>query len=201
MSNQSCGFTEELERIARVSDMLCTSHANLRDRYSRRALLLDLTILGLSSWLVALAFVAPKINVALTPFGWDPQVWVGVLGIGVFFLSIVQLKTDWKGRSDAHKRTLDIYAEVKREARYLIAAGTLEEAAWRRVLSRYDMASAVGMEIPEKDFLRQKRRHRIKVEVSRYLDEHPSASLRLICIRFWFRDNLRFGRRDGPKSN
>jgi hypothetical protein len=190
------GMHEELERIRRVSDTLCTGHAGLRDRFVRRALLLDLAVLGLSTWIIALAFVEPRINVRLTPFGWDSQIWVGVLSVGTFFLTIVQLKTDWKGRADAHKRTLDVYAEVKREAGYLLAGGDLDESACRRVLARYDMASAVGVEIPEGDFLPQKRRHRIKVALSKHLDTHPSASLLLTRIRFWLRDNFSKAPRD-----
>jgi len=68
----------------------------------------------------------------------------------------VQLRVDWKGRSDAHKRSLDVYSEVKREAGYLLAGGTpLAENAFRRVLARYDLASSVGVAIPEREFLRQ----------------------------------------------
>ena len=73
MSQATCDFRGELERIRTVSDMLCTAHAGLRDRYARRALWLDLAILGLSTWLVALVFVEPRINLSLTPFGLDPQ--------------------------------------------------------------------------------------------------------------------------------
>src|ERR1700674_2305997 len=36
----------ELERIRRVSDMLCTAHAGLRDHYARLALTIDIAILG-----------------------------------------------------------------------------------------------------------------------------------------------------------
>lgn len=187
----NASMQEELERVRRVADTLCTGHAGLRDRYVRRALMLDLAILGISTWLVALAFVEPRINIKLTPFGWDGQVWVGVLGTAMFFLSLVQIKTDWKGRADAHKRTLDVYAEVKREAGYMLAAGTLDEVGCRRVLARYDMASAVGIEMPEAEFLTQKRRHLMKVALSRHLDTHPAASLFLTRLRFWLRDNGR----------
>lgn len=196
MTDGTDGIRREIERIRRVSDMLCTGHADLRDRYARRALVLDLLILGLSTWLVALAFIEPKINVSLTPFNFDPQLWGGLLAIGTFFLTIAQLKTDWKARSDAHKRTLDVYAEVKREAGYLLATGTLDPAASRQVLTRYDMASAVGLEMPERDFLRQKRRHLIKVAISKHLDNHPSASLAFARIQFWLRDNFAGRRRD-----
>jgi hypothetical protein len=188
--SQPRGLREELERIRRVSDTLCTGHAGLRDRYTRRALILDLCFLGLSSWLVALAFVEPRINLQLTPFGLDSQIWLGVVSVATFFLTIIQLKTDWKGRADAHKRTFDIYAEVKREAGYLLATQDIDETSCRRVLSRYDMASAVGVPIPEGEFLSQKRRHLVKVALSKHLDTHPSASITLSRIRFWIRDNI-----------
>jgi hypothetical protein len=181
---------EELERIRRVSDLLCTGHAVLRDSFTQRALLLDLSILGVSSWLVALAFVEPQIDARLTPFGWNSKIWGGSLAVMTFFLTIIQLKTDWKGRADAHKRALDTYAEVKREAGYLLASGEWDEIACRRVLARYDMACAVAIELPEADFLRLKRRHKLKIALSKHLDSHPSASLLLTRLRLWLRDNF-----------
>jgi hypothetical protein len=187
---QKSNMRDEIDRIRRVSDTLCSGHAGLRDRFARRALLLDLCILGSSSWLVALAFVEPRINVQLTPFGLDSQIWVGTVSVVTFFLTIIQLITDWKGRADAHKRTFEIYAEVKREAGYLLATETIEETACQRILSRYNMASAVGVTLPESDFLAQKQRHRLKIALSKHLDKHPSASLPLTRLRFWMRDNF-----------
>jgi hypothetical protein len=184
------GLREELGRIHGVSDMLCSGHAGLRDRYARMALALDLSILALSAWLSALSFVAPRISVSLTPFGLDPQLWIGLLSVTTLCLAIVQLRTDWKGRSDAHRRTLDNYAEVKREAGYLLATHKLDDDACRRVLARYDMASAVGVQIPERFFLLQKRRHKMKVALSKHLDTHPGASLLLARFRIWLRDNF-----------
>jgi hypothetical protein len=102
---------------------------------------------------------------------------------------MVQLKTDWKGRADAHRRTVDLYAEVKREAGYILASANIDEVDCRRVLSRYDMASAVGIELPERDFLSLKRRHRIKIAISKHLDTCPSTSILLLRAKFWFRDN------------
>jgi hypothetical protein len=182
--------SEELARIRRVADTLCTGHAHLRDSFARRALILDLSILASSTWLVALAFVDPSITSKLAPFDVDARIWVGALGIVTFFCSLVQIKTDWKGRSDAHKRTLEIYAEVKREAGYILASGSIDDAAYRRVLARYDLASAVGIEIPEAQFLPQKRRHLVKVALSKHLDSYPAAWLWLVRLRFWLRDNF-----------
>jgi hypothetical protein len=183
-------FHVELERIKRVSDMLVTGHARLRDRYSRRAILLDLAVMALMTWLTAVVFIEPRINVKLTPFGMDPQLWVGFLGIFTFFLSIVQLRVDWKGQSDAHKRSFDLYSEVKRECGYLLASqGLLTADNCQRVLARYDLATEVGTHLPENEFLSQKRNHLQKIEISKFLDKHPSASISLLKLRFWLRDN------------
>ena len=125
-------WMEEVARIRRVSDQICTGHAILRDRYARKALALDLIVLASSTWIVALAFVSPKFAARLTPFHWNSGLWLGTLSALTFFASLVQLKTDWKSRSDAHKRTLDLYAEVKREAGYFLASETGDEATYRK---------------------------------------------------------------------
>jgi hypothetical protein len=194
MKNPPDGQRAELERIRRVADMLCSGHAALRDRYARKATALDLSILALTAWLSAIAFVAPRINVSLTPFGLDPQIWTGLLSVAALFLAIVQLRTDWKGRSDAHRRSLDVYAEAKREAGYILAKGEIEERAFIGVVERYNMASAVGIDIPEKEFLAQKRHHKMKVALSKYLDDHPGASILIVRTRLWYRDT--FGKGD-----
>ncbi len=194
MKNPPEGQRAELERIRRVADMLCSGHAALRDRYAGRATALDLAILALTAWLSAIAFVAPRINASLIPFGVDSQIWTGLLSVTTLFLAIVQLKTDWKGRSDAHRRSLDVYAEVKREAGYILAKDEIEERAFNNVLERYNLASAVGIEIPEREFLAQKRHHKMKVALSKYLDDHPSASIVIVKARLWYRDT--FGKGD-----
>ena len=179
----------ELRRIRGVADMLCTGHAELRDCFARGALILDLVILGLSTWLIAIAFVGPRIGSTLTPFGLENLIWVGFLSVGTFFLTLVQRKVDWKGKADAHRRALEIYAEVKRESGYLLAQGNPNGAEIKRVVGRYDFASTVSVSIPERCFLKIKRRHRTKVAISEHLDSHPSASLLLTRVRIWIRDN------------
>jgi len=183
-------FREEIKRIRRVADMLMSAHAHQRDRFGRWAVILDLTILALSTWLTAVVFIEPRISLKLTPGHLDPEIWVGLLGIGTFFLSVVQLRVDWKGRSDAHRRALELYAEVKRECGYLLASQEpLSRDNCQRALARYDLASEVGTAVPEAVFLAEKKKHLQKVAISRFLDEHPSASITLLRIRMWWRDN------------
>jgi hypothetical protein len=190
MTDTVTDFSPELERIRRVSDMLCTAHAGLRDSYTRRALIAELVTLAASTWLTALVFVEPRINVRLTPFNVDPQLWIGLLSTVTLFLTILQVKTDWRGKSDAHCRSLAMYAEVKRECGYLHASGNIiTPAQCQRVLAYYDLAAEAGVKVPERVFLKYKKRHLIKVAISRYLDAHPGASILLLRWRIWKRDN------------
>jgi hypothetical protein len=189
--NESVGdFTAEVRKIHRVSDMLCSAHASMRDRYFQRALLLDTMILALSTWILALVFVEPRIGSALTPMHMNPVLWIGFVSIASFFLSIVQVKVDWKGCSDKHAQALRMYADVKRECSYMLASGHgLVKSECQNILVRYEMAGSLGVEIAEGEFLRQKARHLRKVEISKYLDTHPSASVPLLRIKAWLRDN------------
>jgi hypothetical protein len=187
----------QVEKIKRRSDMFCTAHSALGSRYSRLSLILDLSILGLACWLVAVAFVEPRIAIILTPPGLDAQIWMGLLSVVALFLSILQLRIDWKARSDAHKRSLDLFAEVKRQAVYALIDAATDDATIRRVFASYDLACAISIQIPESDFLPQKRGHAAKVALSSYIETHPSASLTWTRLRFWFRDTFP---RTGPPA-
>jgi hypothetical protein len=190
MSEDITDFTHELKRIHRVSDMLCSAHAAMRDSQARKAAILDISILGLSIWLLALVFVDPAISVAVTPFHLNPSLWLGLVSVLTFFLSMVQVKVDWKGHGDKHAQALAMYAAVKRECSYLLASERiLPKHECHNVLAKYEMAGSLGVEIPEKDFLKQKRRHLLKIEISKYLDTHPSASILLVSFQLWWRDN------------
>lgn len=187
MSDNLSNEKVEIERIRKVSDMLCSGHSHLRDRFARFALLSDVIVLGSSTWLLALTFVADTTAQVLTPFEMPPQVWLGILGAMTFFITLVRMKADWRGRSDAHRRTCDMYAEVHRECGYILAKGDrLELSECQRVLARYDMATDVGAALPERYFLSIKKRHKLKIAVSKHLDEHPGTPIVLAKLVLWW---------------
>jgi hypothetical protein len=184
------GSREEVERIRRVADQLCTAHAALRDRFKRRALLLDTVILLASAWVTALAFLDPRLSKWLIPFGIDSQLWIGLFGVLVFVLTLIQLKVDRGGKAEAHTRSFGMYSEVKREAGYLLASNAeIPAREFQRLAARYDMASDVGTGVPERDFLGLKRQHLVKVRTSKFLDRHPGASVTLTKLKLLLRDN------------
>jgi hypothetical protein len=166
----------ELERIRRVSDMLCSGHSHLRDRCTRYAFFSDVVVLGVSTWLLALTFVDDPTATSLTPPMFSARIWLGILGALTFFVTLVRMKADWRGRADAHRRTCEMYAEVHRECGYLLAKGdSINISECQRVLARYDMATDVGTALPEAEFLSAKRRHKLKVAISKHLDEYPGS--------------------------
>lgn len=196
MTEPAYGSREETERIRRVADQLSTAHAVLRDRFNRRAIAFDIVILLLSAWLTALAFVDPRFHAWVVPLGIEPQFWIGLIGVVTFCLTLIQFKTDWRGRSEAHSRSFGMYVEVKREAGYLLASATdIPLREFRRLAARYDMASDVGTGVPQCDFLRLKQRHKIKVEISKLLDKKPGANVTLIKLKLLIRDNWPWRRR------
>jgi hypothetical protein len=191
MTEREIGSREEVERMRRVADQLCTAHAALRDSFKRRALLLDVVILLMSAWLTALAFLDPRLSKWLIPFGIDSQLWMGLFGVIVFFLTLIQFKVDWGGRAEAHTRSFGMYAEVKREAGYLLASSAdIPAREFQRLAARYDMASDVGVGVPEANFLQLKRRHLMKVRISKMLDKSPGASILLAKLKIVLIDNF-----------
>jgi len=178
---------DALQRALRVADQSCTGYSALRDRFRARSTFLDLTILLISAWLVAMVFVQPTIAVELSPRGISKDIWLGLLSIGVFFLSLIQLQVDWKGRAGTYQQAAAALSAFVKEFRPL--SSEAESTALERALLRYQMLTDTLEPIPESQFLSLKRRHKLKVEVSRHLDTHPGTNIWLIKAALWWRDN------------
>lgn len=181
---------DEILRIKRVSDQLCSGHSALRDKFNSIALFLDIAILSISAWLVSLSFASDELAAALTPFDFSPKIWIGCLAVFALVLSIIQLKTNWKSKADSHARSNEVYADTKREAGYLITADQFSDEDCDRIFVSYNLANATSIEIPESEFLAQKKRHLRKIELSRHLDKHPHTSLWLYRTKRWILDNF-----------
>jgi hypothetical protein len=182
----------ELERMFRVADQSCSAHANLSQRLDRRALALELTTLLASIWLIAVAFVTPPANAVLTPFDWNPQIWTGCLGVGVFFLTLLQTFVGWKTKAEAHRRSCSLHAEIKSDAGQALKARPVTKARFDTIAAKYNLVGQLAVPIPEREFLKQKKRHRTKVAISKELDKNPHSSIIALRIRLWWRDNVRF---------
>ena len=180
----------EIERMCRVADQSCSAHAHLSQRYERRALGVELVTLVAAVWVVSLSFVNEPISGRLAPFDWDPQIWAGCLGIGVFFLTLFQTFVGWKAKAEAHRRSSALHAEIKAEAGQELLSQRITTQSYERITAKYNLVGQLSVAIPESEFLKEKRRHKLKVAISKRLDEHPSTSIFWMRVRYWWRDNV-----------
>ena len=175
------GTRKQLESRHRVSDMMVSMHAELRDEYSRRAMAL-FSVLTLSSIvLTAFVFADPAVLKWLPWGSTASRVTIGVLAITTFFLSLVAARVDWRGKADAHASAARGFVEVKHEAADLL--GRFDEATEseiNRLFRRYGEIGRLHVPVPENRFPDLKGRHLTKVLVSRFLDKHPASSVRLL---------------------
>lgn len=181
--------TAMLERTLRVADQSCTAYAILRDKYRERALAVDILILLASTWLTSLSFVRDDIAVLVTPGNFSKDFWQGLLSITVFSFSLLQLQVNWKGRAQLYLQAGTTLSAFVKE--YRPVAASADEATQRSALIRYQVLTDALEPVPESQFLSLKRRHKIKVEISTILDTKPGASITMLRVKMWLRDNFR----------
>lgn len=180
--NQSA--LQDVQRYERVSDMMLTMHSLLRDRFSFRARLFDISLLVVAVILCSLTFLDPAL---IDFFKIDPMVTrvvIGICAIGVFLLSVVSLRVEWKERAARHQQACKILAEIKTQARNLANSGELSDTTEvHEFLRTASERMRVLPEVPDSEFLRLKARHLQKMEISRYLSSYPGVPIWLLRLR------------------
>jgi hypothetical protein len=58
-------------------------------------------------------------------------------------------------------------------------------------LSKYYALTPTIIPIPDNLFLKCKKHHKLKVAVSKHLDQYPGTSILLFKLKLWFSDNLK----------
>lgn len=193
-------ITKEIDRMYRVSDMLITAHSVLRDRFRRWALGSDVVVLVGSGISASLAFVDPGIARMLALPSVPSQVLIGLISVVVCILTLVQLRVDWSGKAALHAKAAESWAALKHELGRLkcTADGTSSEefASFR---ARYEAATSGLVALPDGMFASLKKRHKIKVEISKTLDMKPGAWIWLLRFRICWRDNFSKAERGSPE--
>lgn len=190
MSNGNSKFLEELGRIRRVSDMLVTAHASLKEKFALLSLLSDASLFCCSLFLTVIVFADP--NFLTRYFGINYAFWIGIFSIATFIFSFVAGLLDWKVRAERHRHAFETYLNLKFTASDLINKVEKDEHAdVERFLERYYALTPTIITIPERDFLLCKRKHVVKVFISKYLDDNPAASILFLKIKIWIRDNFK----------
>ena len=177
---------DEIVRRHRVADQMISAHSALRDRYVWRALVVDGVMLVLSAVLCALVFAPQALVDTVGVSTRLAGLLVGWTSVGVFALSILQLRVAWKEKGADHCNAAIVLAETKAQLSLLLRDANADTVEQARVLEIATLQGKSLRPIPEGEFLTMKAAHLRKVLLSRLLDRYPFAS------RLWLHTVLRF---------
>lgn len=190
MSESVEKMATEIAKISRKADQACSIHASLRDKFTTKAKILDYLLMAATTYLLGLTLVEPAIGLPLS-LGFDRTLFITTMSLITFFLSIVLFKNDWKTIAEAHHQSFKEYANVKAECRAITSGSKVaNEVVYQRIRDSYNVVTDIGTHIPEKEFLNGKKRHKKKVFISKYIDEHPGAWIWLVKLKLLIRDNF-----------
>lgn len=182
---------DELERIKRVSDMLVTAHAFLKERYARLSLTSDILLFSCATILCVIVFADQK--TMIDQFGKNFNLFLGVFAVISFIFAFISSQLDWKIKAEKHKNAFEKYTEIKFECENILKKFNNDECGDAELfLKKYYTLTPYIISIPEKLFVECKRHHVLKVFISKYLDEHPGTWVFILKIKIWIRDNFRF---------
>ena len=168
----------EVSRQYRVLDQMISMHSMLRNRCDSRAFFVDVVLIACSVIFCATTFICDD---TITKTGLPIDVTrraLGVAAIAAFFASIVSFRVNWKGIAAEHARGVDKLTKVIALFREKRSSDKTWPTESLPVLSKayWDVMDNT-VPIPEKFFLSLKRRHLVKVEISKLSSKRPGCPL------------------------
>jgi hypothetical protein len=193
---------KELSRQFRVLSQMLSMHAVLRDRYSRRALLIDILLLGCSVVFCATTFARDDLFIQLGMSPNNIRYLLGIASVIAFFASLVTLRADWKGKAACHREAFQKLGTVHSKFReFRQSDGLWPQDHMPELHHAYWEAMNNTVEIPDRLFVRLKNRHLKKVEISRISNSAPGCPLFLLRLILLKRSISRaFSKREPTKE-
>lgn len=178
----------ENERQYRVLDQMLTAHSVLRDRYGRRALLLEVGLLAAAIALNAFVFAGDTVLESL--FG-DPRPvknGLRVASVAALVLAIVQLRVAWAGKRRSHEEAFARLSGLKARYReayvHRLKGVPTDEGA---LTQEYNGTMEGLPPIPDRQFARLKAYHLFKRVLSEEISKNPGVPAILVSLRLRFR--------------
>lgn len=165
---------------------MLSMHSRLAQIYRNRASRLNLSILFFSGLAATFTFADDRI---LSWCSVRPEVAhfsIGIASAIVFACGLVELKVDWAERGKLHAEAARQLGTLKQRFRQVRAApDQVTESDLAALQAAYEKLAEVLVPIPDDAFTRLKAYHLYKVEVSKFLDDHPGlpAILAKVAIR------------------
>jgi len=189
MSEENNKIFLELKRIRRVSDMMITAHSLMTENFLFLSRCSDLLLFSCSLLLTVIVFADSAFLIKY--LGNNYSLGIGIFSILTFIFSFLATQLNWKVRAERHRYACDTYKNLKFTVANLINRVEINDHVdVEKFLEKYYNLTSIIIAIPERSFLRCKRKHAMKLQTSKYLDEHPNTSLLCLKIKLWCQDNL-----------
>jgi hypothetical protein len=176
-------LSTEIERQYRTVDQMISMHSSLGQRYGRRALALNLCLLVSSAILCSLSFAPDNL---LTIIGLNERTArfvTGAAGVLVFAMAIVELRVSWQHLGKQHSEAATRLGGLK--TKYRAYHGLPDDLKPKMQSSLHDEYCRLMEQlppIPERWFLKLKAEHHFKRQLSKTIDEAPTAPVSLLRI-------------------
>jgi hypothetical protein len=173
----------ENERQYRVLHQMISMHSCLGQRYERRALLLNCSLLVAAVFLCSLNFAADDFFIQ---FGIDvkqQKLLIGINSALVFALTILELRVRWPQVSTRHLEGKDRLVQLQLKYRRGFALSPPE-----RVLSDKDLANEYAEvlkglpEIPDSQFTKLRAAHLFNEELIKAATMHPTIPVFFLTL-------------------
>jgi uncharacterized membrane protein len=180
----------EIERFRNVIDMMVTAHAYLNEHYFRLSLISDIFLFSSTVILCVVAFADPALLTKV--LGVNFSIYAGIFAVLTFIYSFIANSLDWKVKAEKHKAAFEKYVDLKCQCNDIVEqARKGKECEPRTFIEKYFTMTASIISIPEPLFLKCKKHHKLKVTISKHLDQHPGTSILMFKLKLWIANNLR----------
>lgn len=167
----------EIERQRRLVDQMSTMHSLMRDRARLQGVLLVCVVLVASVVATAFAFAGGSDTVSIFGLEGQRSTWLGWFAVVIFSLTLVDLVLDRRGAAGRYGDAVRQLSTLKADYRTIPPPAVAVEEC-KRLTELYQAVMEALPPLPERQFNGLKAKHLEKVEVSRYLSDHPGLTAR-----------------------
>jgi hypothetical protein len=166
---------DKLEKRKGVIDMMVSMHSELSSMYKNRVRILDIVLIILSITLLTFVFADQAYLNSLGIDETNAKIILGLSSIAVTSLSLFSYVIDWRGKKICHDQAFRALVGLKNEWRIFIfnKEGINYENA-TRLEEKTDLILNQCITIDNKLFNKLKKKHYMKVELSRAISDNPN---------------------------
>jgi hypothetical protein len=176
---------EKLKERKNLIDMMTSMHSELSSKYRNISLVFDVISTSVSIILLVFLFID---NNFLNELGIKTNILrliIGIISIIVTCASIIPHIIDWKSKKTCHDQAFRSLVDLKKEWQKLLLVK--EQIATPEVIKLEEKTNLILNQlipINNSDFNKLKKKHYMKVQISKFLTKHPFVPLSSIIRTF-----------------